>query len=80
MLMKNTEFRQKDLAKKLGVNHIYLNAVIKGRVTPSIDLALRIEEETSGKYKAVDLRPDIQALLKKFASQGLAGIGRAHQE
>lgn len=72
--MEKTDYKQKDLAERLGINHIYLNAVINGRVTPSINLALRIEEATSGKYKAVDLRPDIQTILKRFVPHSLTGV------
>lgn len=63
--MEKTNVKQKELAERLGINHIHLNAVIKGRVKPSIDLAIRIEEKSHGQYKAVDLRPDIREIAAK---------------
>lgn len=63
--MDKIKVKQKELAKKLGINHIHLNAVVRGRVKPSIDLAFKIEEMSGGLYKAIDLRPDIQKILDK---------------
>lgn len=63
--MENSNIKQKELAKKLGINHIHLNAVIRGRVKPSIDLAFKIEEASNGKFKAIDLRPDIRNIADK---------------
>jgi DNA-binding transcriptional regulator YdaS (Cro superfamily) len=54
---------QKELAAKLGVHHVYLNAVLRGKQRCAVMLALRIEKETYGKYKAEDLRPDIKEYL-----------------
>jgi|GEM_PF-2553286 DNA-binding transcriptional regulator YdaS (Cro superfamily) len=63
--MDKTKSNQKKLAEELGVNHIHLNAVLNGRVKPSINLALEIEKASGGKYRAVDLRPDIQTILDR---------------
>lgn len=61
--MKTNETTQKALARELCINHIHLNAVLRGRVKPSMKLAARIEHATGGKIKAVDLRPDIKDII-----------------
>lgn len=60
-----TERTQVAVAKEIGITRYHLNAVLKGRVIPSVPLALKIEEITKGKYKAVDLRPELKALTRK---------------
>lgn len=35
---------QKEIAKKLNVTHQHLNAVLRGRTVPSINLAIKIEK------------------------------------
>jgi DNA-binding transcriptional regulator YdaS (Cro superfamily) len=62
-MKKVIDITQIQLAKRLGVHWVYLNAVLKGRVKASVLLALRIEKESGGKWKAVDLRPDIRPYL-----------------
>jgi transcriptional regulator with XRE-family HTH domain len=38
--------KQKELAQELGITPQHLNAVLRGRVRPSLKLALRIERAT----------------------------------
>jgi len=61
--MKKKETTQKDLANELGIHHVHLNGILKGRVQASVLLAMRIEKGSKGKYKAVDMRPDIKEFL-----------------
>lgn len=49
------KMKQVDLAKRLKVTAIHLNAVLRGRVRPSPQLALRIEEATGGAVSRMDL-------------------------
>ncbi len=39
---------QAQFSERLGINHIYLNAIVQKRRRPSSMLALRIEKETDG--------------------------------
>ena len=51
MAMSNTKaINQRELAKKLKMNPVYLNAILRGRRRPSPDLALRIEQKSDGAY------------------------------
>ena len=49
------KMKQKDLAKLLNVHPVWLNAVLRGRETPSPALALAIEKATGGKYTRMKL-------------------------
>ena len=62
-MRKIKEITQRALAEKLGIHHVYLNAILRGKQRCAVLLALRIEKETFGKYKADDLRPDIKEYL-----------------
>jgi len=42
-------------SNEVGVGHIYLNAIIRGRRKPSPSLALRIEEATGGAVSRLEL-------------------------
>jgi DNA-binding transcriptional regulator YdaS (Cro superfamily) len=64
-MKKKRTGEQKKLAEAIGISPIYLNAVLRGRRGSSIPLALKIEELSKGKYKAVDLRPDLKDIVKK---------------
>ena len=44
-----------DLAKKLGISRGHLSDILNHHETPSLYIALRIQEETKGKIKAVSL-------------------------
>lgn len=62
-MMKTKRGYQTELAKRLNITAIYLNAVLHGRRTPSIDLAIKIEKESGGKIRATDLRPGIKDIV-----------------
>jgi DNA-binding transcriptional regulator YdaS (Cro superfamily) len=64
-MKKKRTGEQKRLAEAVEVTPIYLNAILRNRRTASISLALKIEEKSNGKYKAVDLRPDLKSIVKK---------------
>ena len=55
---------QKTLAKTLGVHHVYLNAVLKGRAVPSVSLARKLAKITGKPF--FELRPDLKKLVKEF--------------
>lgn len=57
--MPTMNMNQRELARRLGVNHVHLNAVLRGRKRPSPILARRIERETEGHIKAADLLPEV---------------------
>jgi plasmid maintenance system antidote protein VapI len=40
------KIKQKKLAELIGIHHVYLNAILRGRSRPSPDLALKIEQFT----------------------------------
>lgn len=42
--MKVTKRTQVDMAKEVGIDHFYLNAILRRRKTPSVALAKRIGE------------------------------------
>jgi DNA-binding transcriptional regulator YdaS (Cro superfamily) len=46
---------QKKLAKKLKLHHVYFNALVNLRRTPSRKLALKIQKETGGQVTAAEL-------------------------
>ena len=68
IMKKRKAESQKDFAKRLGVHPVYLNAILsksdrKNKRLPSIELAIRIERESDGQYKATDLRPDLKGIV-----------------
>ncbi len=56
---------QKELARRLGIHYKYLNRILNG-FRPSVDLAIRIEKESEGQYKAKQLRPDLSKIHRKI--------------
>lgn len=54
-MIKKYTFKQRELAKTLKMNPVYLNAVLRGRSRPSPDLALRIQEATGGAITVMEL-------------------------
>lgn len=53
--MKKKPLTQRKIAEKIGVHFVYLNAILRGRVRPSPQIAMAIEKATKGKYDAYDL-------------------------
>lgn len=54
----------KAMAEKLGVNRVYLSAVLTGAVQPSYSLAKKLTKITGRSF--FDFRPDLKNLLKKI--------------
>jgi DNA-binding transcriptional regulator YdaS (Cro superfamily) len=55
---------QRSLASRLKFSPQYLNAILKGRKSCPVLLALRIEEETEGKVKAETLNKDVKDVIE----------------
>lgn len=53
--LKSHQKNQLEFAREIGIHHVYLNSIIKGRRRPSPDLALRIEEATGGAVTRMEL-------------------------
>lgn len=52
----------KKLADRIGIHHVYMNALVNNRRRPSPRLALRISEATGGAVSVMELLfPDGQA-------------------
>ena len=56
---------QEQAANAIGIKQPSINALVSGKVKMTADVAMRAEEATNGKFKAIDLCPT----LKKFAEQ-----------
>ena len=46
--IKGSEGSQSDLARRIGVSRSYLSEIVSGAKTPSLAVAVKIEEETGG--------------------------------
>jgi transcriptional regulator with XRE-family HTH domain len=64
MLSKIDQKEHEKHAKRLNIHPTYLDAILKGRQKPSIDLAIRIEKEYKGKVRAASLRPELRKYEK----------------
>ncbi|PKN20911.1 MAG: hypothetical protein CVU71_03790 [Deltaproteobacteria bacterium HGW-Deltaproteobacteria-6] len=53
--LKNNNISQVAFSKTVKTGHIYLNAIVRGRRTPSPPLALRISEATGGAVTVMEL-------------------------
>ena len=49
----------RDVAKDLGVNRVYFNAILNGAAKPGARLCVKIEQYTQGFVTFRELRPDI---------------------
>jgi len=58
--MNNTNIKQTDLAKEVGIHHVTLNAILRGRKQASVPLAILIEQKSGGAIKAADLRQELK--------------------
>ena len=56
--------KQEELAKKIGISRTYLNGILRGKRTPSIELAKRISKVADKDF--FDLRPELKKLIKEF--------------
>lgn len=56
---------QGKLAKRLQMSHIALNAILNGWKHPSVKLAIAIEKETLGLYRADEFRPELKGWRSK---------------
>ena len=54
----------KAMAEKLGINRVYLSAVLTGAVQPSYKLAKQLAKITGRSF--FDFRPDLKNLLKEI--------------
>ena len=54
--------KQKKLANKIGISRTYLNGILKGKRTPSIELAEKIAKITGRNF--FEFRPDLKRLIK----------------
>ncbi len=54
----------KRMAEKLGINRVYLSAVLTGAVQPSYGLAKKLAKITGRSF--FDFRPDLKNLLKEI--------------
>lgn len=59
-MIKENSIIQKELAERLKIHPVSLNAILRGRSRASIVLALKIEDESGGIIKAEDLRPELK--------------------
>ncbi len=55
---------QSELAKILGIERSYFNAILNGRRQPSIKLAKRISKLTGKNF--FELRPDLAKVIKEL--------------
>lgn len=55
-------------AKALGVSQSNISGYINGRWNMSEMVALKAEKATNGKFKAVDLCPSLQNLIKSLTA------------
>lgn len=58
--LKSREITQKDFAEQIGVTPGYLSALLSGKKTPSLTVAVQIEQVTGGDVPAwswIDHRP-----------------------
>ncbi len=53
--MVTHKVKQGAMAKRLGISRVHLNGIINERSRPSPGLAKRIETETRGRVKAIEL-------------------------
>jgi transcriptional regulator with XRE-family HTH domain len=53
----------KKLADELGVNRVYLSAILAGSAFPSVRLAQKIAKKTGKSF--LDYRPDLRKLFKE---------------
>lgn len=51
--LRQTKTTQLALAKRLGISQPYLNQILNGRRTPSLELAVDIERETGVEMKTL---------------------------
>ncbi len=62
--MKRNKYGEvKRMAEKLGINRVYLSAILRGDTFPSVTLAKKLAKLT-GK-SIFDFRPDLKKLLNK---------------
>jgi len=55
---------QKELAQKIGISRTYLNGILKGKRTPGIKLAKKINKITGKDF--FEMRPDLKKLIKEY--------------
>ena len=61
--MKRQKYGEvKAMAEKLGINRVYLSAILCGGVQPSIQLAKKLAKLTGRSF--FDFRPDLRAIVK----------------
>uniref|UniRef100_UPI00345C561D helix-turn-helix transcriptional regulator n=1 Tax=Roseovarius sp. BRH_c41 TaxID=1629709 RepID=UPI00345C561D len=53
--LKSVKCTQRQFAAKLNVSPSYLNEIVKGTKSPSLSLAIRIENETGGEVAVASL-------------------------
>ena len=62
--MKRQKYGEvKKMAEKLGINRVYLSAVLTGAVHPSVTLAKKLAKITGRSF--FDFRPDLREILKE---------------
>jgi DNA-binding transcriptional regulator YdaS (Cro superfamily) len=55
--LKDNRIKQKDFAETIGVSEGYLSQICKGTHSPSLSVAVRVEDATSGAVTVRDLLP-----------------------
>lgn len=55
--LKDKRIKQKDFAETIGVSEGYLSQMCKGTHSPSLSMAIRIEDATGGAVAVRDLLP-----------------------
>ena len=64
--LKNYSLYQEKFASLVGISQAHLSNILRGRKSPSFQLAKRIQEETNGKVTFEDLfNPEAPSRLKK---------------
>lgn len=55
---------QSEIAKELGITRQYLNAILRGRMRPSLKIALKINQLLG--VPLVSIRPDLKDVIKRL--------------
>lgn len=56
--------KQSELAKKIGISRTYLNGILKGKRTPGIELAKKINKIVGKDF--FEMRSDLKKLIKEY--------------
>lgn len=59
------ELKQRELARRCKISETYMSQVLNGKAVPSLALAMKIQKQSGGKYRVVDLIPRLKEVVKE---------------